>query len=100
MVGKSLWESWKERFRGWARTVGEVIYGMTVYELVREINKERRNLENLFSLVIFGDLLGIPILPPYYSLRIFPYILPSLPVWKREMLREKDITELFDHEIG
>lgn len=92
--------NWRSKAKALARTIGEVIYGMTIYEMVREINKERRNLENLFSLVIFGDLLGIPILPSYYYLRIFPYILPSLPVWKREMLREKDITELFDHEIG
>ena len=92
--------SWKPKAKALARTIGGIIYGMTVYEMVRELKKEHRNLENLFCLAVFGDLLGIPILPPYYALRIFPHILPSLPIWKREMLREKDITELFDHEIG
>jgi len=91
---------WGNRLRNLARTLGEVIYGMTVYEMVREVKKERKNLEDLFCLAVFGDLLGIPILPPYYSLRIFPYLIPSLPVWKYQMLREKDFTELFDHEIG
>ena len=91
---------WRNRVKRLARTIGEVIYGMTVYEMVRELKRERKDLENLFCLAVFGDLLGIPILPPYYALRIFPYIIPSLPIWKREMLREKDITELFDHEIG
>ena len=45
-------------------------------------------------LVSFGDLLGVPILPPYYSLRLLPYIGPLLNRWRYRMLREKDLTDL------
>ena len=38
-------------------------------------------------------LLGIPILPPYYSLRILPYVVPQISTWKRRMLRERDLTD-------
>jgi hypothetical protein len=31
--------------------------------------KQRGSLEHLFVLISFGDVLGVPILPPYYSLR-------------------------------
>jgi hypothetical protein len=89
-----------DRLRELARTLGQVIYGMTIYDMVRELNKARANLEHLFILAVFGDLLGVPILPPYYSLRLLPYIVPTLDTWRRSMLREKDFTDLFDQEIG
>jgi hypothetical protein len=80
--------------RRWARVLGEVFYGMTVYEMVHELNKARAASEHLFVLAVFGDLLGVPILPPYYSLRLLPYVVPSLDTWRRSMLRERDITDL------
>lgn len=89
-----------DRLRELARTLGQVIYGMTIYDMVRELNKARASLEYLFILIVFGDLLGVPIFPPYYSLRLLPYIVPTLNTWRRSMLREKDFTDLFDQEIG
>ena len=89
-----------DRLRQWARALGQVIYGMTIYDMVRELDKARANLEYLFILAVFGDLLGVPILPPYYSLRLLPYIVPTLETWRRSMLREKDFADLFDQEIG
>jgi hypothetical protein len=56
--------------------------------------EEGRGLKHLFVLVSFGDLLGVPILPPYYSLRLLPYIVPLLNRWRYRMLREKDLTDL------
>ena len=88
------------RLRELGRALGQVIYGMTIYDMVRELNKARANFEHLFILAVFGDLLGVPILPPYYSLRLLPYIVPTLDTWRRSMLREKDFTDLFDQEIG
>ena len=41
-----------------------------------------------------GDLVGVPILPPYYSLRLLPYVVPEINSWKRRLLRERDITDL------
>jgi len=89
-----------DRLRQWARALGQVIYGMTIYDMVRELDKARANLEYLFILAVFGDLLGVPILPPYYSLRLLPYIVPTLDTWRRSMLRERDLTDLLDQEFG
>jgi hypothetical protein len=38
-------------------------------------------------------MLGVPILPPYYSLRLLPHVVPQITTWKRRMLREKDFVE-------
>ncbi len=76
------------------RTLGEVIYGMSLHDMVRFSQREKAALEHLFILVSFGDLLGVPILPPYYSLRLLPYVVPQINTWRRRMLREKDLTDL------
>lgn len=82
------------------RTLREVIYGMTLYDWVHELEKARNEQDRLFSLVVYGDLLGVPVLPPYYTLRLLPFIVPTLENWRRSMLRERDLTDLFDQEIG
>lgn len=81
------------------RALLEMLYGATIYEMVRDLNKERGNLEHLFILVVFGDVLGIPILPPYYTLRLLPYVVPEIHGWKVRLLREKDLTDFCDQEF-
>lgn len=76
------------------RAVGEVFYGMTTHDWVREARRERGEAELLFALVTFGDIVGVPILPPYYSLRLLPYTLHAMGRWKRSLLRERDWTDL------
>jgi hypothetical protein len=93
-------ERWQERLRRLVRTLGQMIYGATVYDWVREIQKERGMVERLFVLAVFGDVLGVPILPPYYALRLLPYVVPSIEGWRYSMLRERDLTDLLDGEIG
>ena len=56
------------------------------------LNQTGRAIE--FILITMGDLLGIPILPPYYSLRLLPHVTPQVTSWKRRMLRERDITDV------
>ena len=87
-----------QKLRAMAHAVGEIIYGMTVYEMVRDLKKERAHLEHLFILITMGDLLGVPVLPPYYTLQLLPYVVPSIETWKRSMLRERDLTELADFD--
>jgi hypothetical protein len=90
---------WWERVRGFTKMIGEMFYGMTVYEMVRDLNKERGMIERLFILVVFGDVLGVPILPPYYALRLLPHVVPNIQGWRHSMLRERDLTDLCDQEI-
>lgn len=90
---------WKEQARALAKMLGEMVYGATVYEMVRDLQKERGMIERLFILVVFGDVLGVPILPPYYALRLLPYVTPHMAGWRRSLLRERDLTDLCDQEI-
>jgi len=74
-------------------TAKSVLYGMAGHDMSRFALKTRGSMEHLFILITMGDLLGIPILPPYYSLRLLPYVVPQISTWKRRMLREKDLTD-------
>jgi len=91
--------AWREKARQLVHTLGEMLYGMTVYEMVRDLKKERGLIERLFILAVFGDVLGVPILPPYYALRLLPYVVPNIQGWRYSLLRERDLTDLCDQEI-
>ncbi|ABO08287.1 hypothetical protein [Pyrobaculum calidifontis] len=72
----------------------EVIEGLTVHGQSTAILRVKAQIDNLFMLITLGDMLGVPILPPYYSLRLMPYVFPNIQNWKRYMLRERDVTDL------
>ena len=79
--------------KSWLDAVRETIYGMAAHDMSRAALRTRASMEHLFILITMGDLLGIPILPPYYSLRLLPYVVPQIATWKRRMLREKDVAD-------
>jgi hypothetical protein len=74
----------------------EFFYGMYGFEFERHAVEMRSSMETLFMAITFGDLIGLPIIPPYYSLKLLPYVVPSISTWKRRVLREREFTE--DHE--
>jgi len=96
---KEIFSSLAGKLKGFPKVVGEVTYGLLLHEPVLIMRKERGHLDNLFMLVIFGDIIGLPLLPPYYSLRLLPHIIPSLNTWKRRVLREKDVTDFVAHDL-
>lgn len=81
------------------QTVREFFYGMFAHEFAEHAIEMRGSLESLFMLSITGDMLGIPILPPYYSLRILPYLVPQISTWKRRVLREREFTDDHDYHL-
>jgi len=83
----------KPKKSGILQVFRDIVYGMSSHEMTRQAVRTRASMEHLFILITMGDLLGIPILPPYYSLRLLPYVVPQISSWKRRMLREKDITD-------
>jgi hypothetical protein len=89
----SLAQELRATLKAVSKTLRDIMYGFTVHELDMELKKEKGHIDDLFMLVVFGDLIGLPILPPYYSIRLVPYIIPTFNMWKRRLLREKDLTE-------
>src|SRR5919108_2531313 len=71
------------------KAIREFLYGLTGYEFARQALELRHELEGLFILVTYGDMVGVPVMPPYYSLRLLPYVVPQVSTWKRKVLRER-----------
>jgi hypothetical protein len=71
----------------------KVLYGVAAHEIVLYTVRLRADMETLFILITVGDLIGVPVLPPYYSLRLLPYVVPNIQTWKRRVLRERDILD-------
>jgi hypothetical protein len=78
---------------GFFKAVKEFVYGVAAHDSTRFALKTRASMEHLFMLITMGDMLGVPVMPPYYSLRLLPYAVPRISTWKRRMLREKDLTD-------
>ncbi len=83
----------------WKQKVKEFLYGMMGYEFAQHALEMRASMENLFLLAIAGDMIGLPILPPYYSLRLLPYVVPNIQTWKRRVLREREFTDEHDYHL-
>lgn len=78
---------------GFGTVMRGVMYGMATHGHVTATLRTRMYLEHLFMFITLGDMLGIPVLPPYYSLRILPYAVPNIASWKRRVFRERDFTD-------
>ncbi len=85
--------------RGWTQGLREFLYGMTAYEFEQHALESRRSMESLFMLVVFGDLIGVPVLPPYYGLRLLPHVVPIVATWKRQVLRERELGDEHEHHL-
>jgi len=88
------WINIQGKARRAVRAGREFLYGMTTFDWVRDMRRGRGEVERLFVLITFGDLVGLPILPPYYTLRLLPYVVPAINRWKHSLLRERDWTDL------
>jgi hypothetical protein len=75
----------------------QVLYGMFGYEFEVHAFEIRSSMESLFMAITFGDLIGLPIVPPYYGLRLLPFVVPNIALWKRRVLREREFSD--DHEF-
>jgi hypothetical protein len=76
------------------RNIRDFFFGATAFEIQQTVRQEKLGRLDLILLFSFGDLLGVPVFPPYYSLRLLPYFHPALDSWKKRMIKERDLTEI------
>jgi len=84
--------------RRW-QAVKDFFYGMTGYVFVRHAQEMKHEAEAIFLLVTLGDLAGVPIMPPIYSLRLLPHVAPEIVKWKRQLARRKDFWEKEEYDL-
>jgi hypothetical protein len=91
------------RFKKWmsnsSRVVREFLYGMVSLEFTEHALEMRASVESLFMLATVGDMIGVPVMPPYYSLRLLPFIIPQISTWRRRVLREREFSDEHDYHL-
>jgi hypothetical protein len=87
------------RKHGLLATIRDFFYGMSSLEFERQALEMRGSLETIFLAITLGDMLGLPIIPPIYSLRILPYVVPNVATWKRRILREHEFSDREEFDL-
>ena len=72
---------------------------MTGYEFAQQALEMRASMERIFMLGLFGEIVGVPIIPPYYGLRLLPFVVPQIETWKRQVLRERELGSDHEHHL-
>ena len=85
--------------KGFLQAVRDFMYGMVGMEFAEHALEMRGSLESLFMLATMGDMLGVPVMPPFYSLRLLPYLVPQVSTWKRRVMREREFTDEHDYHL-
>jgi hypothetical protein len=78
----------------WKRALGEFFYEFVLHAL-----EMRGSMYKLLLVAVFGDMVGVPILPSYYALRLLPSVAPELGAWKRSLLRERELGSDHEHHL-
>ena len=84
--------------RRW-RAVKDFMYGLTGQQFVHHALEMKHEAEAFFLLATLGDLASLPIMPPIYSLRLLPYLLPEIASWKRQLARRKEFWEKEEYDL-
>jgi hypothetical protein len=79
--------------------LAQFAYGLTGYEFARHAVEMRHEMEAVFMVVTMGDLIGVPVLPPIYSLRLLPHVVPEIATWKRHLARRKEFWEKEEYDL-
>jgi hypothetical protein len=77
-------------FSKFIRGLRDFLNGLFLYNIGQPFHAQKRCLENVFMLGVFGSMIGVPHLFQYYSLRLLPYYIRDLPAWKKRMVKEQD----------
>jgi hypothetical protein len=71
----------------------DFVYGFVVLGPLRVIREQIRSMDLAFLTITFGDMLGLPVFPTIYKYRLLPYFFPLIEIWKKRVLKEREITE-------
>ena len=77
--------------------IKQFLWGFLFFEWYHELQHERAKYNDVMNLILFGEMLGIPLMNSSIGLRLLPYALPDLPAWKHRQLEEHVVEEHAPH---
>ena len=98
-MNRLMMEGFAERLAGFRAAASKFVYCMLGHEFARHALEMRHEIAAVFMVVTMGDLIGVPVVPPIYSLRLLPYVVPEIATWKRHMARRKEFWEKDEYDL-
>ena len=77
-------------FSKFIRGLKDLLKGLFYYNIGQHFYEQKRCLQHVFMLGLFGPMIGVPHLFQYYSLRLLPYYVREFPAWRKRMIKERD----------
>ena len=98
-ISSRLTDSSGPAFRLRWRALKDFVYGLAAYPFVHHALQMKNEAETLFLLATLGDLAGLPVMPPVYSLRLLPHVVPEIGRWKQQLARPKEFWEKEEFDL-
>jgi len=76
------------RNMGWRQVrqnIGEFFHGIAIAGYEKKLREQYMELNDLFMLLCFMDLVGLPNPATIYLMEVYPYFLEEFHVWHRRM---------------
>lgn len=83
----------REGPKSFGERLRDFFWGLFAFDLYRENRELAARQEDALLLIIYGELLGLPLMNSVFALRLLPYVLPELEEWKKRQLAEPDVIE-------
>ncbi len=80
-----------KKLKEFLKSLKEFLYGFFIESAVDLLEKEVYEQEDLYTLLLFSDLLGIPNPVSYYTLELLPYIAEDMENWEIRILRKEEV---------
>jgi hypothetical protein len=90
-----LGQTWAQA--GWAGRARAFLWGLFCFEWHREVQEQRARAGDALHLVVFGELVGLPLVGSAVGLRLLPHLYPLLGDWRRRQSADHDVVEEAPH---
>jgi len=67
------------------KNLSDFLHGMALTRHERQLRAEAMELEDLFLLLCYMDMVGVPHPATFYLLDIYPYLVDEFHLWHRRM---------------
>lgn len=81
------------------QAVRDFVYGLTGYQFARHAREMKQEVEAILFITTVGDLVGVPVIPPLFALRLLPHLAPKITAWKRRLARKKEFWEKEEYDL-
>ena len=79
--------------------IADTVYGMAAHDMSRAALRTRASMEHLFILITMGDLIGVPVVRPVYSLGMRLFVCAEVAACKLRKAPRKDFWEQEEYDL-